>query len=306
MTIHTLSSEHVVFRFSPDLTPALHISDSDIVRIETRDCFNEQIKSQSDEISAEIDIDRANPVTGPIFVDGLEPGDGLALEILEIILNPKVVTGLMPGIGILANHYLKQQTRVGFIEGEWVQIYGVEIPARPMIGTIGTAPKSACVPSLMMGNHGGNMDHPVAKVGSIIFLPVEVPGGLFALGDLHAAMGDGEITALSAEGSGWVVLRAHIMKAFPIKRPYFRTLEGWTTTGHDSSLSQAIANACADMVCLLLEEYELNKDDCVMTIGLCGDVRISQCAGVPGMGYSARCSVPFLNKLEGTESDPDS
>jgi len=297
--LHSLTSQHVVFSYNPDLAPALKVADGDIVDVETRDCFNGQIQHERDVISSEIDIHSANPVTGPIYVDGLEVGDGLALEILEIKLNRHVITGLMPGIGVLAGRYSSRRTVLGVYDGERVSVNNLELPARVMIGTIGTAPRTGSVPSLLMGEHGGNMDHPAATVNSTIYLPVNTPGGLFSVGDLHAAMGDGEITALSAEGSGWVRLQVRIVKGRSVKHPYFRTPTGWATTGQGSELSRAIANACADMAELLMTEHGLSVDDAAIVIGLCGDVRVSQCAGVPGMDCTARCCVPFLNISKG-------
>lgn len=300
--LHSLTNTQVVFSYNPDLAPALRVADGDRVEIETRDCFNGQIRSESDVISSDIDLNSANPVTGPIYVEGLDVGDGLALDILDIRLNRQVITGLMPGIGVLSKQYSNRRTVVGTFDGETVSVNNLSLPARLMIGTIGTAPRSGSVPSLLMGEHGGNMDHPAATINSTIYLPVQTPGGLFALGDLHAAMGDGEITALSAEGSGWVKLHVHVLKGRSVKRPYFRTDTGWVMTGQGADISRAIANACANMAELLTTEYGLSADDAAMVIGLSGDVRVSQCAGVPGMDSTARCYVPFLDKAKGTAS----
>jgi amidase len=291
---HSLANDQVVFRYDPNLPPALTVADGDVVDVETRDCFNNQIHSESDVIASDIDVNSANPVTGPIYVAGLEVGDGLALDILDIRLIPQVISGLMPGIGVLSKQYSGRRTVVGVFDGQTVKVNNLSLPARLMIGTIGTAPAAGSVPSLLMGDHGGNMDHPVATLRSTIYLPVQTRGGLFALGDLHAAMGDGEITALSAEGSGWVTLKVQILKGQPVKRPYFRTPAGWVMTGQGPGISAAIAQACAAMAELLAAEYGLSADDAAIVIGLSGDVRVSQCAGVPGMDSTARCYVPFL------------
>ncbi|MCC6147821.1 MAG: acetamidase/formamidase family protein [Anaerolineaceae bacterium] len=297
--LHTLTKEHVVYRFDRNLPAALKVSSGDIIQIETADCFGGSIRSENDVISSEININQANPVTGPVYVEGLTPNDSLELEILDIRLNPEVTTGLMQGVGLLSKNS-HPSTLKGNIVGEEIKICGFNIPVKPMIGTIGTAPAGDPVPSLLMGLHGGNMDHPSAARYSKIYLPVEVKGGLFALGDLHGAMGDGEITALSAEGSGWVTLRVEIIKNIPIKRPFFKTPDAWVTTGNASDLKVAIAIAAEEMVEILCKEYALDRDRAVVLMGLAGDIRISQCAGVPGMDASVRCTMPVLKRDDET------
>jgi amidase len=294
--IHTLTKEHIVFRYDQKTPPALYVSDGDTVQIETADCFNGTIRSDQDMIPSDIDIEKSNPVTGPVFVEGLTRKDGLGLEILDIRLNPELTTGLMPGIGVLSNRYLTAQTVKGMVIGQEVVMHGYRLRLRAMIGTIGTAPPGQPVPSLLMGPHGGNMDHPVATRGSTIYLPVNIDGGLFALGDLHAAMGDGEITALSAEGSGWVSLRVHILKNQPIKRPYFKTADSWITTGQAENLQAAITMAAAEMADLLTGLYDVDTNTAASLIGVAGNIQVSQCAGVPGMDVSVRCAMPFLTK----------
>lgn len=293
---HIVTKDRFSYRFDKNIPPVLRVQNGDIIRIETRDCFSDTIRSESDRISSDIDINQANPVTGPIYVEGLSSSDTLGIEILDIRLNPVWVTGLMEGVGILADEYEHARTGIGKIENDLALFRGFHIPIRPMVGTIGTVPLDDAIPSLSMGAHGGNMDHPTATVGSTIYLPVNVPGGLFSLGDLHAAMGDGEITALSAEASGWVTVKVEIMKDKPIERPFFKTSSAWVTTGNAENFKAAITMAANDMQALLCEVYALDRDTAAMLMGIAGDMQISQCAHVPGMNLSVRFSMPFLEK----------
>ena len=301
--LHTLTKDNVVYRFDRDLPEALIVGNGDVVQIETEDCFGGTIRSENDEINSDMDINQSNPVTGPIYVEGLSTEDSLELEILDIRLNPEVTTGLMPGVGLLSSNSSHGCTVKGNIIADEVHIRGFQIPINPMIGTIGTAPAGDPFPSLLMGPHGGNMDHPVATRNSRIYLPVGVPGGLFSIGDLHAIMGDGEITALSAEGSGWVTLRVTIVKNVPITRPFFYTSQSWVTTGSANNLKAAIVIAAEEMAELIHKEYRIDRKLAMMLMGLRGDIRISQCADVPGMDVSVRYTMPILNRNNETKND---
>jgi amidase len=143
---------------------------------------------------AALDWDRINPATGPVYIKDAEPGDVLKVTINRIELDEKgtVVSGEELGLlgGILKDVY----TKIVPIRGGKAVFDGrTEIPVRPMIGVIGVAPAEGEINTGTPGRHGGNMDNTMVGEGASLYFNVEVPGALFACGDAHAVMGDGEI-----------------------------------------------------------------------------------------------------------------
>ena len=197
-----LNDERVLFAFARDLEPALTVASGETVRIRTQDCFGNQVQTPEDELD-EIDWDRINPATGPVFVEGAVPGGALKVTIENIELDPQTASCTGKDEGVCGDRFDAWSTHLCAIDGDkLVWNDQLSIPLNPMIGVIGVAPAGDPVNCGTPGSHGGNMDNTAITTGATLYFPVAVEGALFGCGDMHAAMGDGEISVSGADRTG--------------------------------------------------------------------------------------------------------
>ncbi len=209
---HRIGRDEVVWAFSPDLTPVLEIDPGETVTLETNDCFSGQIASEADLVT-EIDFSRVNSATGPIAVRGAEPGDSLVVELLQVRTEAQGFATLIPGIGQLNDQVSAPLTQVFRVDGDVIHMTDrISFPLRPMVGVIGVATESDTVSNGFAGEHGGNLDNHLHGPGATVYLPVRQPGGMLAIGDMHASMGDGEVCFTGVEIAGEVTIRVGLLK----------------------------------------------------------------------------------------------
>ena len=212
MARHRLSRDQVIWAFGPDLEPVLEIEPGDVVTFETNDCFTGQIKSEADLVT-DIDLGRINSATGPVALRGAEPGDSLVAEILDVRPVEWGVATLIPGFGQLSGLVEAPVTQMFQVRDGMVKMNDrISFPANPMVGVVGVATGGETLATGHAGQHGGNLDDHWHGKGSRIFFPVRQPGGMFAVGDMHAAMGDGEICFTGVEIAGEVDIRFDVLK----------------------------------------------------------------------------------------------
>ncbi|HOO12248.1 MAG TPA: acetamidase/formamidase family protein, partial [Bacillota bacterium] len=168
-----VSGDRVIYNFSPNMEAVTKVSPGDIFKVETNDCFYQQITSE-EQVLTEIDYDRLNPATGPIYVEGAEPGDLLKLKIVSIDVKDRGVAAVVPNEGVLGDQVTKPIIRVIKIEDGHAIFHGVKLPVRPMIGVIGVAPsgEDGEWATDSPWKHGGNMDTADIKAGSTLYFPV--------------------------------------------------------------------------------------------------------------------------------------
>ena len=278
-SIHHLSRDHIVYSLDREHPPALEIDPGDIVEVETFDARTGSIRSD-DDLLDEPHPDGANPVTGPIRIRGAEEGDALGVEILRIDLAEEGYLGVKTGKGLLGHMASGPATRMVRIRDGHVHFDDrIRFPANPMVGAIGTAPAGEGIATAMPA--GGNMDNRFVTTGSTVYLPVQVKGALLGLGDVHGAMGDGEITFIGLEICAQVTVRVHLLKAAGIRRPLIETPDLWVTTGEHEDLVEAARMAAEEMVELMQEKGGLSFEQAYMLMSGAVDVQICQCCG-PG------------------------
>ncbi len=197
--------------------PAAYCKDGDTVIFETLDCFDGAVSPDAsvDEEGTYL----ANPVTGPLFVEGAEPGDALEVEILEIKTRGWGAMGSGFGEFSFINYPGENKMYTFDYSDGFVKIGGHRIPVVPMIGVIGVAPAGEGIPTTTPDKHGSNMDCSRIIEGAKLYLPVQVSGGLLAMGDLHALMGDGEVFSYGLETSGEVTVRVRVIKEAGLQQP---------------------------------------------------------------------------------------
>jgi acetamidase/formamidase len=228
----------------------------------------------------------AHPLTGPIYVNGADPGDSLEVRIGPIeFLHPYGVIGFLPGGGTLPAEfpyaYLKL---VRFDPGGRTATFapGVKVPLQPFFGSIGVAPPalSGRVSSGPPGFHVGNLDIKEVGAGATVYLPVHVKGALLSIGDGHAAQGDGEVSGTAIETSLATTLQITVRKKQPLRYARIETATHVITVGLDVDLDEAARIATREMIEYLVAEKGLSRDDAYVLCSAAVDLRVSQTVDV--------------------------
>ncbi|HEY5516689.1 MAG TPA: acetamidase/formamidase family protein [Coriobacteriia bacterium] len=273
---YRLPSTASIYAFSPDNPPALTVPDGAVVDIDTCDCFDDQLRTEADTLET-LDWEKINPATGPIYIEGVRAGGVLKVTIESIDVGEQGVIATGKGLGVLGDRFEGMTRRyIPFVDGAAVWDDKLSLPLRPMIGVIGVAPASGSVGCGTPGPHGGNMDNKMITAGTTLYLPVFADGGLFACGDLHAVMGDGEVCVAGAETPGTVRVRFDFLPALTLANPVLETDDGFYTIGSAETLDAAVTLAVGDMADLLVARLGMALDDVVMLMSLSGNAQICQ------------------------------
>jgi len=274
--IHKLSKENHIFSFSKDNTPVLFVKNGDEIVIETLDCFSNQIQTNEDKLE-QMDWNKVNPATGPIYVEGAKEEEVLEVTIKNIEIADKGVVATGKDLGVLGDLMDGLYSRVVNIKDGKV-IFGekISIPIKPMIGVIGVSPREGNINCGTPGSHGGNMDTTLIGEGSKLYLPVFVEGALLALGDLHAVMGDGEVGVSGVEVAGSVTVEVRVIKNLKLVNPLVKTPEVTATIASDESLDKAVKIAVHDMANLFQSFTKLSIEEIATLFSIAGNVQISQ------------------------------
>lgn len=272
----TLSADNVIYSMSRENLPAARVTSGETVCFETLDCYSGQIRS-SQPCWQEMDWSRINPATGPLFVEGAQPGDLLKVEILDIQVNSEGVMADGPGKGITGQALAERTARLFPVQEGMIHFSDtLRFPARPMIGVIGTAPGETDIDTGTPGPHGGNMDCSRITAGATLYLPVCVEGGLLALGDLHARMGDGEVAVCGLEIGGRVTVRVSVVKGSDLPTPFLVNGDIAAAIHSEKTLEQASEGAAMAMHRFLTQALGMNPHDAGMLLSIVGELRICQ------------------------------
>ena len=274
---HRIGRDRVVYSMDRSHPAVLHIDPGERVLVETFDARSGTVTRDEDLLRKPHPLG-SNPATGPILIRGAERGDRLCVTIERIDLADSGFLAVKAGDGLLGHMASEFATRIVEIRGDTAVFdAGIEFPIRPMVGVIGTAPAGEPVGTGFPGPHGGNMDNRYATAGAKVYLPVQVPGALLALGDVHAAMGDGEISFLGLEICAEVTIQVELLKDAELDRPLIETGEYWVTTGDHEDLGEAARIAAEQMVALMQERGGMDFATAYMLMSGAVDVQICQC-----------------------------
>lgn len=264
---------------------------------ECRDSSDGQITAKSTVKDVEtLDFSKVNPVTGPIFVEGAEPGDALKITIGHFAPSGFGWTANIPGFGLLADQFTDPALHIWKYDAETLapSLFGPggKVPLKPFAGTIGLAPGEPGLHSVVPPRRmGGNPDIRDLSAGSVLYLPVEVAGALFSIGDTHAAQGDGEVCGTAIESPMDATVTLDLLKDAGLKMPRFTTPGPVTrhldekgyevTTGIGADLFEGARAAVSQMVDLLSARYNMAPVDAYMLCSACGDLRVSEIVDQP-------------------------
>ena len=296
----TLTPEHVHWGYyDPAVKPVLRISSGDTVRVETMIARGlQRLRAagvKEDEIPESLKtVERAvtergpgaHPMSGPIWIEGAEPGDSLEIKIVSFeFLHPYGVSGFIPGGGTLPDefpyvgfHLVRFDPRAGTA----TFVPGVTLPLAPFFGSIGVAPHPLVgrISSGPPGPHVGNLDNKELVAGSTLYVPVHVPGALLSIGDGHAMQGDGEVTGTALETSLRGTVQVTLRKGKRLTWPRAETPTHYIAMGLHTDLDEAAKLATLEMIDFLVTEKKMNRDQAYVLCSVAADLRVTQIVDV--------------------------
>jgi amidase len=294
---YTIHGRQHHFGWDNAFEPALRVAPGATIEFECRDSSAGQLTPGSTLESVKtLDFGKINPVSGPIFVEGAAPGDALKVTIEGFKPSGFGWTANIPGFGLLADQFPDPALTLWSYDAQSLEpaAFGAHgrVPLKPFAGTIGNALAEPGLHSVVPPRRvGGNLDIRDLSAGTTLYLPVEVAGALFSVGDTHAAQGDGEVCGTAIESPMNAVLTLDLVKGANLAMPRFTTpgpvtrhldAKGYeVTTGVGPDLMTGARQAVADMVELLAARYNLNPVDAYMLVSTCGDLRISEIVDMP-------------------------
>ncbi len=267
-----LSREHRIYVLDPSNQPAITIDSGDDLMVETWDAF----EGERDPAALEVKALRG-PATGPIFVNSAEPGDALRVDFISITPKEGAAHMVRPGRGFLEEEFTEGYPTVMTLQnGRAVLPSGVRLPLMPSMGLVATTPTYPQDTASDSGPYGGDIDLKELVAGSTLWLPVFVPGGLLAMGDCHAVVGDGAVAGTGAECSADSHIRVTVEKGMGLAGPRALTPDYFVVLSHGDDLGPAMKQAVRSMVGFLVQEKGMDQYDAYTLLSLAGDVRMSR------------------------------
>lgn len=294
---HTIHREHHHFGWDNANQPVLTVAPGDTVEFEVVEASGGQLSRDSTvaDVGA-LDFARVNPVTGPVYVDGAEPGDALKVTIGSFTPSGWGWTALIPGFGLLADQFPDPALNLWSYDAGGVTpaAYGPggRVPLKPFCGTIGLAPAEPGTHSIVPPRRvGGNMDIRDLAAGTELYLPVEVAGALFSVGDTHATQGDGEVCGTAIESPMRLALTFDLVRGANLPFPRFETpgpvarhfdSKGYlVTTGIGPDLMEGARAAVMRMIDEISAAHGMSAAEAYMLCSVCSDLRISEVVDQP-------------------------
>jgi|SRR5690625_5025635 len=265
-----------IYSFDRNHEPAARVQLGEVFAVKTLDCYGGVITSEN-QLRADFPDLKINAATGPIYVEGVKQGDTLAVEILKIDLDDQGVMITQPGSGLLGDQITESETRIiPVYDDHALLVDKVKIPLNKMIGVIGVAPASEPVSAISPGSHGGNLDTTEITEGHTVYFPVGTDGALLALGDMHAAMGDGELNGTGIEIGGTAILRITKKEKVTLTSPVVETDTHTLFLYSDENFDAAVKGAMKIAVDWLKREHELKFSDAYRLLTAVGHLKVSQ------------------------------
>ncbi len=301
MTTHHLDDKQPHAFWDNTLPARIHIKSGDTVVFETLEASANQVTPTSgDEALAHLDFAFIHPLTGPVYVDGAEPGDGLEVEIVSIKHKGWGWNGVIANFGLLADefpkpylhHYKLTKTHCIFRDD-------ILIPYEPFCGVMGVAPKEpGRLTTIPPRANGGNLDIRHLTPGTKVTFPVWVPGALFSCGDCHSAQGDGEVNGTGIETPMTVTLRFKLVKGAnipelrfvtPAKKKLTIADEGgyYVATAHGPDLFKDAQQAIRYIIDYLCTNHSMTREQAFSLCGAAVDLKISEIVDAPNWIVSA-------------------
>ena len=285
----SLGAENTHARFSSAVPPVLTVPSGAVVEVFTKEATDGQLElgSTAADVVA-VDFDPIHPLTGPVYVEGAQPGDVLAVTLHEIEVLDWGWTGVFPGFGFLADEFTEPYLKTFEIPAGATEVAfndRIRIPLNPFPGVMGVAPATdEMLTTIPPRANGGNMDNRHLTVGTTVYFPVFVEGALFSIGDTHAAQGDGEVSGTAIEAPMRIVYHVSVVEgARAIQEPQYENADVYGVTAFATTLDEAARKATGYMIDYLSQEHGLSRVDAYALASLAADLKISETVDVPHM-----------------------
>jgi amidase len=268
-----------VYEFAPEMEPVYTAADGESLTVATIDSLDKTIQTDDDLLEAI--PEEVNAATGPIAVEGAEPGDVLKVEIEDVRVNEdrgRVIT--TPGFGLLQDDegIDHPATEITEVDGDTIEFDGIDVPIEPVIGTIGVATAEETITTLTPHDHGGNLDTTDMTGGTTAYFPVFQEGAMLAMGDSKAAMADGEMCGTGSEIGTDIDITVSVVSEpeFELERPLVDTGDAVKSIASADTMEEAVAQANRDVLKLLQADRGMTKTEAYLFSSLVGGLEISQ------------------------------
>jgi acetamidase/formamidase len=288
---HSIGRDTFHYLWDRNHKPALKIEPGDEVSFDINDVSSWQItKDSTSDTLTTFDGSKLYPLSGPVYVDGAEPGDTLTVEVLDVQNADFGWSAILPDYGLLEEFKAPYLYRWDLKDRHFAHFEkGVKVPIRPFCGVMGVAlPEDGGFPAMPPGRNGGNLDIKYLTVGSRLELPVWVQGALFSTGDLHAAMGDGEVCVSAIECAGHATFRFGLSKRTGLAWPRYSTKgeerpkKGYhVATGIGPDLMEASKDSVRNMLDYLTKTHGLTREDAYVLCSVAADLRVHEVVDKP-------------------------
>lgn len=279
-----MPSEHRAFAYDPNLTPVAEVEAGSQVTFTTEDARCGALLDRQRGVSYRLPVPTpgaGNPVTGPVAVIGAEPGDAIEVAIDAIELDPIGWCGAHAHVGPVPTGRVPEPVGRTVDVADGTIRFGPELtlPVRAMVGCVGTAPHDGAWSTALPGRHGGNMDQSIVAVGARVLLPVYVPGGLVAVGDLHASQGDGELSGVGLEIGGRVATTLRRVPSAGLEWPWVTTATRLAVLVAGHTFEEARTAAVDAMMTAIERSLGMVPGEALALLSIAGDLRIGQSYG---------------------------
>lgn len=284
---YTVTNENTHNRWSRTIPPVLRVASGAVVEMHTKEATDGQFTLASTvEDVANLDFDPIHPLTGPVYVEGAQPGDVLSVTIHDVRVGEWGWTAVSPGFGFLADDFPDAYMKTIAIPAGATEVpfnNRVTIPIRPFAGVMGVAPNTdSLLLTIPPRANGGNMDNRHLVAGTTVHFPVFVEGALFSIGDTHAVQGDGEVSGTALEAPMEIVLELHLVKGGrPIPEPQYETDDYYAVSAFATTIDEAARKATRYMIDYLVQERAMDRTEAYVLSSLVGDLKISEVVDVP-------------------------
>ncbi len=279
---YKINHDHGFHYWDEKNEPVLRIQSGDTVEFETKDCLCNVLTEQKSKKYdvAVFDKVNVNPVTGPVYIEGAEPGDVLEVTIEKIRLKDRAVVTCQENYGHVGDFFRETTYKITPIRnGKVVFDDRLEIPCDPMIGVIGVTAKGQHINSNLNGVWGGNMDNTMMREGVKLYLPIEVEGALAGAGDVHAVMGDGEMNCSAVEAPAFVTLTFRVRKDLKVQDPVVASPTHFATIATRPTADEAIRDSTREMFRYLKERTDLDGEEISMLMTAIGNNEVCVACG---------------------------
>jgi acetamidase/formamidase len=297
---YSLSADQTHSRWSSAIEPLLNVEPGAVIEVATEEASDQQLNPNSTvEDLKNLSFDPIHPLTGPVYVEGAEPGDVIKVKLHKVELGNWGWTAIVPGFGFLSDEFNepwlktfefdKKANMAAFSDS-------INIPLKPFPGVMGVAPATDSMLSTIPPRaNGGNMDDPNMTEGTTVYFPVFVEGALFSIGDTHAAQGLGEVCGTAIEAPMRIVYEIDLIKnGRNIDEPQYETEDYYAVTGFGTTIDKAAKKATRYMIDYLENEHGMAREDAYALCSLAGDLKIAEVVDEPHMLVTMHISKEVL------------